>query len=173
MRGDKLWMGAGLVVCLMAATALWVTGGCGAGASGGGTDGTVIPGPHSIGDGPAGDQNDNSGGAGDNSNDNGGGINANDNGAGSANDNGGGLGGMDACTAVNGRAFFTPSASLSFVDGTFIWTVSDLQVMGTFTCAGLDLAGSTTEGDTITGSYDPLLDVVVWGSAIYRPHTSP
>lgn len=83
-----------------------------------------------------------------------------------------GFDGFDACGAVDGRSFFTPSASLSFVDATFIWTVGGEQSTGVFTCAGLDLTGRTPGGDVFTGRYDPLNDMVSWEGSIYRPDST-
>ncbi|MCK4660690.1 MAG: hypothetical protein KAV82_14305 [Phycisphaerae bacterium] len=77
--------------------------------------------------------------------------------------------GFDACAAVDGRAFVAANASLSFVGGQFICTVSGEQTVGTFTCTGLQLNGTTIDGDPVSGSYDPIQDVVLWQGLIYRP----
>lgn len=88
-------------------------------------------------------------------------------------DESGGFDDFDACAAVGGRSFFTGSNSLSFVEGTFIWTVGGVQAEGTFNCAGLDLTGHTLDGDVFAGRYDPPEDVVFWEGSFYRPTWTP
>ena len=81
---------------------------------------------------------------------------------------------IDACAAVSGQAFFWPNSatrtgSLSFVEGTFIWTVGGVQAQGTFECAGLDITGFSNGGDVFTGGYHPVNGTVLWEGSIYRP----
>ncbi len=79
--------------------------------------------------------------------------------------------GINTCAAISGRPFFAPNASLSFVDGAFIWTFTEVQTIqytGTVECSGLDITGLTAGGDVFAGSYDPLNDTVFWEGLIYR-----
>ena len=90
------------------------------------------------------------------------------------NDHSGDFDDVDACAAVSGQTFFWPNSatrngSLSFVEGTFIWTVGGVQAQGTFECAGLDITGYSNGGDVFTGRYEPVNGTVLWESSIYRP----
>ena len=79
--------------------------------------------------------------------------------------------GINTCAAISGRPFFAPNASLSFVEGAFIWTFTEVQTIqytGIVECSGLDITGLTAGGDVFTGSYDPLNDTVFWEGLIYR-----
>jgi hypothetical protein len=161
------WVPTGLVAGLVVGLALSSTGGCGSGATSSG-DGTVILGPNDLGGNRnANSENDN--GATTNANDNAPPANVNANTAPPENENDNSLGDGNACAAISGRSFFTSTASLSFVAGQFIWTISGTQVEGVFDCVGLNVIGAATDGSAIQGSYDPLTDTLIWDGAVYRP----
>ena len=88
-----------------------------------------------------------------------------------ANDSPGEFDDFDTCAAIEGRSFFAPGISLSFVDGTFIWTDIAVQEVGVVSCDGLDVTGSTDAGSVFTGGYAPHEDTILWEGAVYRPRS--
>ncbi|MCP4590781.1 MAG: hypothetical protein GY842_08550 [bacterium] len=161
--------------CIALAMAGLLVAGCGTGATDGGAGGVATLGPRPVSGAPTEDQADD--------------TTPTDSSQSSDEDEGNdepedeadpddssddGVGSVDACVAISGRTFFWPNgnapiASLSFVEGRFIWTNASAQTEGNYQCSSLDVEGLTDAGLGIQGQYNPDDDEVVWDGVTYRP----
>lgn len=167
MSSLSVWMGCVIVVACSLA-------GCGTGTPAGG--GVVTPGPSVGGNAPGANDQGNSGGTApandneatdDTDTDNRNSSSAADDDPGADSDEPT----VDACVSISGRTFLAPgaAATLSFVAGSFTWTIGGAQAVGTFECSGLAVTGVTMEGEVFSGRYEPQLDQVIWEGLVYRP----